>query len=284
MAVYCSRCGSENPDDSKFCYHCGARFAERIIPPERVQPIQDVEPKNGGEESADVNRDEMSSRVEEPTGSQPPQPKKEVESAVQAGRDSSFEFPAYDAHSLQYRQSHQTKLRYTPASFGIRVAAFIIDFVILSFITQIGIMMADFEMRTLSNDPSNMSRFVDEYLNFLVTGKMGDFLSQYMESFFLIAVLQLVLVFTYYFVFHAICGQTPGKFALGIKVTRTDGSPVGFWRSLFRYVVYWLGARFIYIGSFWALFNTQVATWHDLACDTRVYRVSSLESEEPEHI
>jgi len=141
-------------------------------------------------------------------------------------------------------------------------------------------MMADFDMKSLSSDPGNMSRLMEEYFNFVFTGKMGDFLSQYMESFILVASLQLILVFSYYFLFHAICGQTPGKFALGIRVTRTNGTPIGYGRSFFRYVVYWLGARFLYVGSFWALFNNQVATWHDLACDTRVYKVSSLEPDE----
>ena len=68
-------------------------------------------------------------------------------------------------------------------------------------------------------------------------------------------------------------GQTPGKIALGIKIIRTDGSPVGFGRSLLRYVGYIISAITLLIGYLWIAFDGRKQGVHDKIADTYVIRL-----------
>lgn len=172
-------------------------------------------------------------------------------------------------------------LPYEPASFSQRFGAFFIDLIIIRLILLIATRLADLDVSSVLASEKQITQFVSDYWNLLVTGEVGGILAQYMQTFMLIFYLQLALAFAYYLIFHAIGGQTPGKYALGIRVTRVDGSPIGFGLSLVRYIIYWLGSKPLYFGCFWAMFNRDVATWHDLAAGTRVYRVASLEAPAP---
>ena len=39
--MYCSKCGEQNPDDSKFCYNCGTALVQETTAP---QPTQELRP------------------------------------------------------------------------------------------------------------------------------------------------------------------------------------------------------------------------------------------------
>lgn len=47
-----------------------------------------------------------------------------------------------------------------------------------------------------------------------------------------------IMGFVYFVGFWVWRGQTPGKMLMGAKIVKTDGSPIGFGRSLLRYIVY----------------------------------------------
>ena len=65
-------------------------------------------------------------------------------------------------------------------------------------------------------------------------------------------------------------GQTIGKAILGLKVTRTNGSPLTFWRSFARYWAYLASAIPLGLGFIAIALSSQKRGWHDFICDTRV--------------
>jgi len=65
---------------------------------------------------------------------------------------------------------------------------------------------------------------------------------------------------------------TPGKMALGLKLVRTDGSPLGVGRIIGRYFAEWLSSMILMIGYIMAAFDDQRRALHDRVCDTRVIK------------
>jgi uncharacterized RDD family membrane protein YckC len=61
-----------------------------------------------------------------------------------------------------------------------------------------------------------------------------------------------------------------GKMAVGIKVVRTDGSAIGFWRGFARYFAAIPSALLLLIGYLMAAFTERKQTLHDMMCDTLV--------------
>ncbi len=66
-----------------------------------------------------------------------------------------------------------------------------------------------------------------------------------------------------------------GKMAVGIKVVRTDGQPVSFWRSFLRYVAYFLFTLVtcglgVLISGLMAALTLRKQALHDMMCDTLV--------------
>lgn len=76
---------------------------------------------------------------------------------------------------------------------------------------------------------------------------------------------------TYFGWFHASSHQaTPGKMAIGIKVTRGDGQRIGFWRGFGRYFALIVSSLTLCIGFMMAGFTERKRALHDMMCDTLV--------------
>ena len=67
-------------------------------------------------------------------------------------------------------------------------------------------------------------------------------------------------------------GQTPGKFALGIRVIRTDGDAISDVDALIRAIGYHVSSMLFGLGFIWALFSAKNQTWHDIMARTYVVR------------
>ena len=70
-------------------------------------------------------------------------------------------------------------------------------------------------------------------------------------------------------------GQTPGKFALGIRVVKADGSPIKDVDAVIRVIGYQVSAAFLCLGFIWALFDRENQTWHDKLARTYVVRADN---------
>ena len=69
-------------------------------------------------------------------------------------------------------------------------------------------------------------------------------------------------------------GQSPGKMAIGIKIVKMDGTPIGFGTTLFREVLgKFVSALIIWLGFIWILFDGQRQGWHDKIASTYVVKV-----------
>ena len=67
-------------------------------------------------------------------------------------------------------------------------------------------------------------------------------------------------------------GQTPGKFALGIRVVKADGSPINDVDAVIRAIGYQVSAMLFGLGFIWAIFDRKNQTWHDKLARTYVVR------------
>lgn len=69
-------------------------------------------------------------------------------------------------------------------------------------------------------------------------------------------------------------GQTPGKMVMGIKIIKTDGSPIGIGRAILRYVGYLVSTIIIYIGYLMIAWDSKKQGLHDKIAGTYVVKTS----------
>ena len=65
-------------------------------------------------------------------------------------------------------------------------------------------------------------------------------------------------------------GQTPGKFALGIRVIKADGTPINDMDAVIRAIGYNVSWIFFGLGYLWAIFDKDKQSWHDKMARTYV--------------
>lgn len=70
-------------------------------------------------------------------------------------------------------------------------------------------------------------------------------------------------------------GQTPGMRAWRLRVTDTDGSPIGFFHASGRYLAAWVAWLPLAAGVIWMLVDREHLAWHDRISGTRVDRIDS---------
>ncbi len=65
-------------------------------------------------------------------------------------------------------------------------------------------------------------------------------------------------------------GQTPGKFGLGIRVIKADGTRISDTDAVIRAIGYNVSSIFCGLGYIWAIFDKNNQTWHDKLARTYV--------------
>lgn len=136
------------------------------------------------------------------------------------------------------------------AGIGKRFVALIVDSILVGMVSVpivIGIVV--FLARTPNEPPSEEAAMLGM---FALMGGIGAWVMFYMTW------------------FVGRFGATPGKMLLGIKIVRSDGSPVSYLRAFARFWAHQLSANIMYIGFIIALFDEQRRGLHDHICDTRV--------------
>ena len=145
------------------------------------------------------------------------------------------------------------------AGFWIRLAAYLIDFVLLSLVMFIIVVVSGsyLEDSTGPNQP---------IVPIAVETGTADRARA-------IAAIGYILPIVYMIGFWTWRGQTPGKMALGIKIVRTDGYPIGFARSILRYVGYIISGLMLMLGYVWIAFDPKKQGIHDKIARTYVVRL-----------
>ena len=67
-------------------------------------------------------------------------------------------------------------------------------------------------------------------------------------------------------------GQTPGKFAMSIRVIKADGTPINDTDAVIRAIGYNVSSIVCGLGYIWAIFDKNNQTWHDKLARTYVVR------------
>ncbi len=79
----------------------------------------------------------------------------------------------------------------------------------------------------------------------------------------------------YWYFWTRRAGQTPGKFALGIRVIKADGTTITDIDALIRAIGYSVSSMLFGLGFIWALLDRKNQTWHDKMARTLVVRNSN---------
>jgi uncharacterized RDD family membrane protein YckC len=82
-----------------------------------------------------------------------------------------------------------------------------------------------------------------------------------------------ILNIIYFVGFWAWRGQTPGKILTGIKIIRTDSSPVNWQYALLRYLGCIAATVIFFMGFIWIAFDSRKQGLHDKIADTYVVKL-----------
>jgi uncharacterized RDD family membrane protein YckC len=83
----------------------------------------------------------------------------------------------------------------------------------------------------------------------------------------------IVVSIVYWLGFWVWRGQTPGKMAVGIKVIRTDSSPVKWHSAICRCLGYIVTVVTLFIGFIWVAFDSHKQGVQDKIADTYVVKL-----------
>jgi len=128
------------------------------------------------------------------------------------------------------------------ASFGLRLAAYVIDIVVVNVVTYV--------LSYLIRTQTTVAALT---MSFLIT--LG-----------------------YFAVFEGSgSGQTVGKRLVGIRVVDFGaGTPISYGRAFARNLGRWLSGIVFFLGYLWMLWDADRQTWHDKIASTTVVPVSSF--------
>ncbi len=139
--------------------------------------------------------------------------------------------------------------------FWIRAMAYLIDTIILEFLSLILIVVG---MLAMSISPSGLAAMDEDR----IMGLVGPY--------YLFSTIITILYFTY---FHGSIGQTPGKMMCGLKVVRVNGEPLGYGRAFLRWAGYLPSSLIFGLGFLWIAWDRNKQAWHDKIAGTRVIRL-----------
>jgi uncharacterized RDD family membrane protein YckC len=90
---------------------------------------------------------------------------------------------------------------------------------------------------------------------------------------FILAVASALIKIAYFIGFWIWRGQTPGKMIAGIKIIRTDSSPLEWMHAVLRYFGYIVSFVTVFMGFIWIAFDERKQGLHDKIADTYVVKL-----------
>jgi uncharacterized RDD family membrane protein YckC len=157
------------------------------------------------------------------------------------------------------RNAHARKsLRGQYAGLITRLAAFVIDTGVLSAII---VFISWFFHTSLSmfqaERISQLTPILRQVYSVILSPLFGS-----LASFFLVVL--------YYLFFWTTAGQTIGKAVMGIKIVPNRGGKMTLFRSMVRFLGYFISALPLGLGFWWILFDDRRFAWHDHLANTCV--------------
>jgi uncharacterized RDD family membrane protein YckC len=93
------------------------------------------------------------------------------------------------------------------------------------------------------------------------------------QRIFIVALISGLIKIAYFIGFWIWRGQTPGKMVAGIKIIRTDSSPIEWTHAVLRYFGYIVSFLTLCIGFIWIAFDERKQGLHDKIADTYVVKL-----------
>ena len=212
----CTNCDNDVVDGAAFCNHCGTALQMRCASCQAVNPMESSFCHSCGrslnvgasfEESAPRRYEPVTGSVEPPASTTCPRCNSSNEQDSIYCYSCGLPLDDSTAATSSLSRSRTVFQAGTPAGFWIRLAAWLIDFLVLLVVG--GIIAA-----------------------FIALGSDGNFPEDLLSQFDLATTLLGVLYVT---VGVAVWSTTGGKRVLGLYVLRPDGSKVGVGRAFARY-------------------------------------------------
>jgi uncharacterized RDD family membrane protein YckC len=138
------------------------------------------------------------------------------------------------------------------AGFVTRLAAFVIDLVVVTVVVTLG---------------GALIRLIGTLFESMYLVRPGT-LTETVVTVAAVA-LSVGLFVAYYIGFWLAAGQTPGKRIMGVRIVCRGGGRVELGNVVRRFVGYWLSS-FLFLGFLWVLVDNQRQAWHDTLAGTVV--------------
>ena len=150
------------------------------------------------------------------------------------------------------------------AGFWLRLAAYIIDYIVLQLV--VGIMSLPFMVGMITGIIAASKEASEGPEVIAIVGVIMSFV-------FVIVIISLIVGWLYYALLESSKYQgTLGKVAVGIKVTDTVGNKITFARATGRYFGKIISSMTIYIGFIMAGFTVKKQALHDIMSDCLVIK------------
>ena len=150
------------------------------------------------------------------------------------------------------------------AGFWLRLAAYIIDYIVLQLV--VGIMSLPFMVGIITGIIAASKEASEGPEVIAIVGVIMSFV-------FVIVIISLIVGWLYYALLESSKYQgTLGKVAVGIKVTDTVGNKITFARATGRYFGKIISSMTIYIGFIMAGFTVKKQALHDIMSDCLVIK------------
>lgn len=110
-------------------------------------------------------------------------------------------------------------------------------------------------------------------IDLLILGSVSGIIAYFFSSPIVWSTSGVAISIVYWLGFWVWRGQTPGKMAVGVKVIRTDSSPVKWQCAVYRCLGYVVSAITLFIGFIWVAFDGRKQGVHDKIADTYVVKL-----------
>jgi uncharacterized RDD family membrane protein YckC len=133
------------------------------------------------------------------------------------------------------------------AGFPSRAAAYVLDLTLVTVSATVGTLLTSMTLNAIF-DSQRAAQFEALVLAVVVTS----------------------VSLVYFVFFWTAVGSTPGMWLFGLRVTKMDGTRIGFFRAVVRWFAYGVSALFFGLGYLWVIFDDRHQAWHDKIARTLV--------------
>ncbi len=163
---------------------------------------------------------------------------------------------------MTYHSPGQRPVFAAYAGFVSRMIAMIVDLLVIATLWIVGGLSMAFMRET--SGIAQISKLLEHWLNWITP------LAQFLLGAVFEAIILLSLSFSYFAFFYAFGGVTLGKYLMGLRVVRTNGTRLSFVQAMMRTFAYAASSLPLYMGFLSVLFDDQRRAWHDRLVGTVV--------------